>query len=120
METNVELENDEIMPLLDRDIVMAWKQPFIKHYMNWLHNDAEDNFSNLKEAYIYNLLLHLKQVNVKGHRLYYWNDVDRTKLTDYKWTHCPLSYEKLIDLGPSIAENNRLVSPIYPICFPVI
>lgn len=112
--------NEPIYKGLSRYIdIEEWTRRYYTFYKKWLYED---------DSYIYDITSPINQDMLKAiieynrsseDRIFLWFDVDRNIDEQFKWIYCPISKKKLIFLGESIHPNNRLVSPAYPISFPI-
>lgn len=98
----------------------TWHNHFRILYKAWLNGDSEEIYivqSNIN----YKIISKIEKLNkkLKGIKLFYWFDVDRSKEENYAfaWKNCPLSNKPLIELK-NVHVNNKFISPKYPIVFP--
>lgn len=108
-----------VLKQFDTEIMKEWYKQYGHFYNTWLNEDSNELY-DLKRAVHIDMVGYLAGVNEKlsDLRFYYWFDVDRSAKENYISKECPLSGEKLLRLGENYFYTNRLVSTIYPICFP--
>ena len=96
-----------------------WKEKYRIKFNEWLNEDDLDIF-DINHSVNLEMINALIQVNrhLSGDFIYYWFDIDRTYNEHYRWTNCPISGEKLIDLGTEYPFLNRLISPFFPLILP--
>ncbi len=99
--------------------VSAWVHAYSDLYIDWLKNDnlAIYDIDSVINKEILDFITKI-QPNLPF-KLYFWFDVNRDLKEGYLWTVCPISKQPLLELNDDFSLLNKLVSPIYPITFPV-
>ena len=110
--------HNQISALIDID---KWRYLYGQAYDNWLNKD-DNRIYDINFDVNQNMIAALTKANEALHqRIYfYWFDVDRTDNENFKWEFCPISSKKLLKLEPDFPKVNSLVSPDYPLVFPLV
>lgn len=118
-ETEVESNHMAFLYLSNEINIQEWKGKYLNLYKGWL-KDNNDSIYQISSPINMDMINAIISVNLKvaEFKLYFWFDVDRDKQPDYIWKKCPLSHSDLIVLSDAYHENNRKVSPIFPLVFP--
>jgi hypothetical protein len=98
----------------------TWRKQYGLEWYKWLNEDV-DNINDIKFSLNKKMIEAVGKANneLSGDTLFYWFDIDRTHIKDFKWEKCPISKKKLVDLGSKYHSKNRLISPSKYIVFPV-
>ena len=107
----------EIYQKLPFDL-MAWADKYKILYKDWLDNDNHAVY-DIYQPENWEVITALMQCKSENYRIFYWFDVDRNRFPDFEWKHCPVCGDSLVDLGKDYPSFNRLISPKYPIVFPL-
>jgi len=97
-----------------------WKDLYKKKYNEWLNNDQNFIYHITDEVNLamINVLISMNN-DLKSKRIFYWFDIDRTFNENFIWEYCPISKKRLITLPAEYPKINSLISPDYPIVFPL-
>lgn len=97
-----------------------WQNEYGYKYNDWLNNDDNSIF-DIKNPVNLGMVKSLIELNMvlKFEKLFYWFDIDRTYNDDFIWEYCPVSNKKLVALGGEFSKRNSLISPDYPLVFPL-
>jgi hypothetical protein len=112
--------NADLYEALSEEIdFKKWRNKYAIKNKNLFQRD-DDSIYQLKNPINLDMVNALLKLNEKLEDIiiYYWFDIDRTLDENFKWTHCPLSKERLIDLGPDYPKINSFVSMQFPLIFP--
>nr|WP_315423251.1 hypothetical protein [uncultured Pedobacter sp.] len=118
-ETEVESNHMAFVYLSNEINILEWKRKYLNLYKKWL-KDEDDSICQISSPINMDMINALITINLKAaeFKLYYWFDVDRDKRPDYIWEKCPLSHSDLVVLSGVFHENNRKISPNFPLIFP--
>lgn len=100
--------------------ITKWKKLYGQAYDKWLNEDDSSIYdinSQVNQSMI-NTLVKVNEL-LGGEMIFYWFDIDRTDNENFKWEFCPLSKKRLIHLGDEYPKINSLISPDYPLVFPL-
>ena len=123
-----DMQTGEVCSLSKEDVAFihqhvpldTWIQSFAQEYAKWL-NDENNQLHDVQSQLNAKMIRSIEEANKLSDSLiiYYWFDIDRTYVEDFHWQYCPISGNPLIDLGENYHSLNRLVSPDFPIVFPI-
>lgn len=107
----------QIYAFIDLD---DWRHLYGRAYDTWLNKDDDRIYDinwNVNRIVIAALAKANEALNQRI--FFYWFDVDRTDNEKFNWEFCPISKKKLLKLEPDFPKINSLVSPDYPLVFPL-
>lgn len=100
--------------------IAKWQEKYRKKYDDWLNKD-DDSIYDINNEINMTIIFGLKRINkvMKNEMIFYWFDVDRTFNDHFLWEYCPISNKKLMSLGKEFPKINSLISPDFPLVFPL-
>jgi hypothetical protein len=109
--------NSQVFSFFDID---KWKRLYAEAYDRWLNKD-DSSIYEVNNPVNQSMIDTLIKVNESLERemIFYWFDIDRTYNENFKWEFCPMSNQRLIFLGDEYPKINSLISPEYPLIFPL-
>lgn len=119
-ETFLPLTSDFYSKLFDYIDIDKWKILYSKKYHDWLNKDDISIYDINNEINL-KMIDALMQLNksLTDVMIFYWFDIDRTFNDKFNWEYCPISKKRLIVLGGGYPDINSLISPDYPLVFPI-
>jgi hypothetical protein len=107
----------EMYAFIDLD---NWRNSYGQAYGNWLNKDDHRIYDINDDVNLIMISALAKANEALNQRIFfYWFDVDRTDNEKFNWEYCPISKKRLVKLGPDFPKINSLVSPDYPLVFPL-
>ena len=100
--------------------INEWKLKYGQLYKAWLEIDdtsIHDIHHSINKDMINALIDANKHLDES--LIYFWFDIDRSEDESFEWEVCPLSRQRLQMLGSECLRKNKLISPDFPIIFPV-
>ena len=114
------IESKLHLKLLQYIDVSKWQNEYAQKYNNWL-NDDDTSIWQIENEINMRMIDSLRKINkiLRHEKIFYWFDIDRTYDDNFVWEYCPISKKELIHLGKEFPKINSLVSPEYPLVFPL-
>jgi len=87
-----------------------WVKQYTLEYRKWL-NDEQNSICDIRNRLNSEMIDAIKKANdlLNDDAIFYWFDIDRTYNEGFEWKTCPITGNKLVDLGSEYTEMNQLV-----------
>ncbi|PVD49298.1 hypothetical protein DC498_25740 [Terrimonas sp.] len=119
-ETSLPIKSALYPHILQYIDIVKWRKEYAQKYNDWLNKD-DDSIYQIENGINMRMIDSLIEVNkaLRHEKIFYWFDIDRTYNDHFLWKYCPISKKELVKLGEEFPKINSLISPNYPLVFPL-